>query len=92
MSLRYGHLLSSALPQLYERWRKAKELLAGRRERRASFVANKKRSPKLLFQQAHTRADRRLSDMQTVGSFNKAPCRDDLHKVLASSMSISHLA
>jgi hypothetical protein len=80
MPLRNRHLLTRALPKLYERRREAKELLAGRGERRASFIPNEKRSPKLLFKQTHARADCRLSDMQTLGGLNEAPRRDDLYK------------
>src|SRR5690242_16417894 len=80
MSLGHGHLLSCTLPQLYERRGEAQELFAGRGERRASLIPNEKRSPKLLLEQAHARADSRLSDMQTFGGLNEAPGRDDLHK------------
>lgn len=51
----------------------AKELFAGRRKRGTAFVADEKRPPKLLLQVADSRADRRLSDIQTFCSPDEAP-------------------
>ena len=80
MARGYRDLMSRALPQLYERRREAKELLAGWGERRASFIPNEKRPPELLFKQPYARADCRLSDMQTIGGFDEAAGRDDLYE------------
>src|SRR5665213_2882004 len=80
MPFGHRHLLSRALPQLYESRGEAKELLAGWGERRATFISNEKRSPKLLLKQAHARADRRLSDVQTIGSLNEAAGRDNFYE------------
>ena len=80
MTLGHGHLLPRALPQLHERWGEAKELFASRGERGATFIPNEKRSPELLLEEAHTCADRRLRDMQTIGGFDEASGRDDLYE------------
>lgn len=80
MTFRHSHLLASALPQLYERWGEAKELFASRGERGATFIPNEKRSPELLLEEAHTCADRRLCDMQTIGGFDEASGRDNLYE------------
>ena len=74
------YLLPRALPQLDESRGEAKELLASRGERRASFIPNEKRSSELLLKEAHACADRRLSDMQTVGSFDEASGGDNLYE------------
>ena len=68
MPFGHRHLLPRALPQLYERQGEPKELFPGGCEGRASFIPNEKRSPKLLFKQAHPRADCRLTDIQALGS------------------------
>ena len=80
MPLWYRHLLSCALPQLYESRGEAKELLARWSEARAGLVANEKRSPKLLLKETDACAHRRLCDIQTVGGFDEASGRDDLYK------------
>ena len=74
------HLMSGSLPQLYESRGEAKELLAGWGEGRATFIPNEKRSSKLLLQETYARADGRLCDVQTLGSFDEAAGRDDLQK------------
>ena len=80
MPFGYGHLLSCALPQLYESRGEAKELLARWGEARAALVPNEKRSPELLLKETHACADGRLCDMQTVGGFDEASGRDDFYK------------
>ena len=80
MSLRHRHLLSCALPQLYETRGETKELFARWGQARASFVSDEKRSPELLLKEAHACADGGLCDMQTVGGFDEASGGDDLYK------------
>lgn len=77
----FGHryLLFCALPKLHESRGEAKELLARRGKIRAALIPNEKRPSELLFKQTHTRAYRRLCDMQTVGGFDEASGRDDLY-------------
>jgi hypothetical protein len=78
MSFGDCYLLFCALPQLNESRREAKELFTRWGETRAGLVPNEKRPPKLLFKEAYPRANRRLCDMQSVGSFDEASGRDDL--------------
>ena len=80
MSLRHRHLLSCALPQLYKTRGEAQELLARWGEARAPLISDEKRSPELLFKEAHACADGGLCDMQTIGCFDEASGRDDLYK------------
>ena len=49
----------------------AQELLACRRQRRATFVPNEERPAKQLFEVTNPRADRRLSNIQALGGSNK---------------------
>ena len=53
---------------------------AGRGEGRTTFISNEKRSSKLLLKEADACANGRLSDMQTIGRFDEASCRDDLYE------------
>jgi len=80
MTRGYGDLMSRPLPKLHETWGKAKELVAGWGEGRATFVANEKWSSKLLLQKTHAGADGRLCDVQTLGGFDEAAGRNDLEK------------
>jgi PAS domain S-box-containing protein len=77
---RHRDLMTRPLPQLHKHRRVAQELLAGRRERRAILVTDKKRPAELLFQRPDARADRRLTQVELFGRAHKAACPDNLQK------------
>ena len=63
MTLRHSDLLARTLPQLHERRREAKELLAGGSEACATLVPNEERPPELLLEEVsehHYRIDRTM--------------------------------
>ena len=82
MTLWHGHLLAGTLPQLHERRRESKELLSGWGEACTTLVPNEKRPSKLLFEETHACADRRLRDMQTIRGFDEASRGNDLNEGL----------
>jgi hypothetical protein len=80
MPFGHRHLLPRALPQLNEGWSETKELLARWCQRGAGFIADENRSSKLLLEEAYSRADRCLSDIQAFGRLDETSGRNDLYK------------
>ena len=80
MARRHRYLMTRTLPQLHERWRVTKKLLTSRREGCSAFVSHEQRPSKLLLEGADPCADRRLTDIEPIGSPNETSGRNDLKK------------
>lgn len=77
-----GHcdLQTGALPQLHERWRVAKELLARRCQGRTTLVAHEQGPSKLLFEKFNPSTDCGLANIEPLCSSNEATGRNDLEE------------
>jgi hypothetical protein len=80
--------MTSALPDLHERRRKAEELFARWREGCARLVSKENRPPELVLKRTDARAHGRLSDIQPLGGADEAarlndgqecPCEFNVH-------------